>query len=141
MERIGYGTISGFGMRIAAVPLVVFHRQCLGYVSIAGLVGNAVLGSAYVAIILFAAVRIADGLIMFILRIHPISLLGTVRSHGGCVRAACGPPALDRRLALGSLHPRTLFAARARVREHPRSLVQTGAGTPNISRATSLPSL
>ncbi len=70
------------GARIAAVVfLAAFIANALGYVSISGIAGNALLGSAYIAVILFATVRIADGLIMFTLRIRPISLLSMVRHH------------------------------------------------------------
>lgn len=73
-------------MRVAArVALVVFAAaflaDVLGYVSLAYLLGNAVLGSAYIAIVLYAAVRIADGLSMFALRVRPLALLGMVREH------------------------------------------------------------
>ena len=70
------------GARIAGVVfLTAFIANALGYVSIADLLGNAVLRSAYVAVILFATVKIADGLMMFTLRMRPISLLGMVRRH------------------------------------------------------------
>ena len=71
-----------FGARVALVVfLVAFVFSALGYVSLADLLGNALLGSAYLALILYAAVRIADGLIMFSLRVRPLSLLGTVSRH------------------------------------------------------------
>src|SRR5690242_8080173 len=62
------------------------YSNTLGYVSIARLAGDAVLGSAYVAVILYAAVRTADGVILFGLRIRPLSLLGIVRHHRRLVR-------------------------------------------------------
>ncbi len=66
--------------------LATFIANALGYVSIAGLVGNALLGSAYIAVILYAAVRIADGLIMFASRVRPLSLLGMVHRHRSLLR-------------------------------------------------------
>ena len=53
----------------------------LGYVSLANLLGNAVLGSAYLAVILYAVVRIVNGLMTFGLRVWPLILLGMVRRH------------------------------------------------------------
>ena len=61
--------------------VAAFAANALGYVSLATLVGNALLGSAYLAVFLYAAARIADGLIMFALRVRPLSLLGMVREN------------------------------------------------------------
>lgn len=61
--------------------VVAFVANALGYVSLATLVGNALLRSAYLAVILYAATRIADGLIMFALRVRPLNLLGMVREN------------------------------------------------------------
>jgi small-conductance mechanosensitive channel len=70
----------------AAVFIVAFIANALGYVSIATLIGNALLGSAYVAVIFYAALRIADGLIMFALRVRPLSLLEMVNRNRLMVR-------------------------------------------------------
>ncbi len=66
-----------------AVPLfaISFIANALGYVVFAKLLGNAVLRSAYVAIILYTFVRIIDGLIIFALRFRPFSLLGMVQNN------------------------------------------------------------
>jgi small-conductance mechanosensitive channel len=53
----------------------------LGYVRLSNLAGNGVLESSYLAVILYAAVRIADGLVMTALRIRPLKLLGAVQRH------------------------------------------------------------
>lgn len=75
------------GARIAVVVfLAALVANALGYVSIASLVGNALLSSAYLAIILYAAVRIADGLIMFATRVRPLSLLGVINRHRPLLR-------------------------------------------------------
>lgn len=68
--------------RVASVLFAAaFIANALGYVSLANLVGTAVLGSAYIAIIFYAATKIADGLSMFALRVRPLVLLGMVREH------------------------------------------------------------
>ena len=75
------------GVRIAGIIfLAAAISNSLGYVAVADLIGNGVLESAYIAIILFATVRIADGLIMFTLRIRPMSQLGMVRHHRRLMR-------------------------------------------------------
>ena len=75
------------GAHIAVLVFsAAFIANALGYVSIAGLVGNALLESTYLAVILYAAVRIADGLIMFLTRIRPISQLGMVRHYRPLLR-------------------------------------------------------
>ena len=61
--------------------VAAFVASALGYVSLATLVGNALLGGAYLAVFLYAATRIADGLIMFALRVRPLNLLGMVREN------------------------------------------------------------
>jgi potassium efflux system protein len=69
----------------AWVALVVFGvaalANLLGYTGLSYQIGNAMLWSSYLALILYAAVRIADGLIFAALKIRPLSLLGMVRRH------------------------------------------------------------
>lgn len=76
-----WSTVS-FSARVTAVIfLLAAIANALGYVSIASLVGSALLGSAYVAIILYAAIRIADGLIMLASRVRPLTLVRMVNRH------------------------------------------------------------
>ncbi len=135
-ERNWLWTILRIGTRIAGVVfLAAFIANALGYVSIAGLVGNAVLGSAYVAIILFAAVRIADGLIMFILRVHPISLLGMVRSHRRLLRQRVQRTLRWIAAVLWGLYTLELFSLRAPASENIRAALSARleVGALNIS--------
>lgn len=68
--------------RVALVVFVAaFVANALGFVSLGDLLGNAVLGSAYAAILLYAAVKIIDGLFMFAARVRPLSMLGMVNRH------------------------------------------------------------
>ena len=53
----------------------------LGYTKLSSQVGMAMLGSSYLAVILYAAVRVTDGLTLAALRIRPFSLLGMVQRH------------------------------------------------------------
>ncbi len=86
-ERGGLWKSLRLGVRVAlAIFGFTFIASALGYVSLANLVGNATLGSAYVAVILYAAIRIADGLIMFAARVRPLSSLGMVHRHRPLLR-------------------------------------------------------
>lgn len=68
---------------IVAVPIfaVSFLANAFGFVGLARLTGNAVLTSAYAAVILYAFVRIMDGLIIFALRVRPLNMLGMVKNN------------------------------------------------------------
>jgi small-conductance mechanosensitive channel len=81
-ERVvQYAALAAFA--VFAVALVA---NTLGYVSLARIVVTAVLTSAYAGLVLFAVVRIADGLVMFALRVRPLALLGTVRAERRLIR-------------------------------------------------------
>ena len=70
---------------------VAFVVGALGYVNLANLASSAVLRSAYLAIVLYAGIRIVDGLIQTLMQVRPLVLLGIVRRHG---------PMLGRRASL-----------------------------------------
>ncbi len=69
----------------ARIALVVFLAalvaNALGYVNLANLIASAMMRSAYLATILYAGVRIGDGLISIALQVRPLVLLGMVRRH------------------------------------------------------------
>lgn len=110
------------GARIAGIVfLAAVIGNALGYVSIASLVGDALLGSAYLAVILFATVRIADGLIMFTLRIRPISLLGMVQRHRRFLRRRVQRTLRWIAALLWALFTLELFSLRAPVAENIRA--------------------
>ena len=60
---------------------VVLAANVLGYLSLARIIGNATLNSAYIAVVIYAALLIAYSLAMFALRVRPLRLLGMVRTH------------------------------------------------------------
>jgi small-conductance mechanosensitive channel len=64
-----------------ALFVIAFVANAIGSVSLSNLLGNAFLNSAYLAVILYASIRIADGLLMLALRVRPLSLLGMVHQH------------------------------------------------------------
>ena len=69
----------------------VFTGVC-GYMRLARLLGNAVLGSDYAALVLYAGVRVGEGLIAYALRAVPLRDLLIVQRHR---------PLVQRRLTLG----------------------------------------
>jgi potassium efflux system protein len=76
------------GARLALLVFAVaFLGNVFGYVSFANLIGDAMLNSAYLAIILYATTRIADGLLTIVLRKRPLSLLAFVRRYETLIQA------------------------------------------------------
>jgi potassium efflux system protein len=71
-----------------AVCLIVsaLIANLLGYVSLSNLVGNTLLRAAFTAMILYGVIKIADGLLLFTLRVPPLALLGFVRNHRARIR-------------------------------------------------------
>jgi potassium-dependent mechanosensitive channel len=61
--------------------LVASLSTALGFVGLGTLLGHAVLGSAYLAVILYAATRIVEGLIMVVIRTRPVALLQAITKN------------------------------------------------------------
>jgi small-conductance mechanosensitive channel len=75
-------------LHIAFVVLVFAgFVNILGYIKLSILIGNGMLESSYLAVILYAAVRIVDALAISALNIRPLSSLGMVRRHHGLLYA------------------------------------------------------
>ncbi len=76
--------------RFAPVGVAVFGialvANLFGYVSIAYLVGNGLLRSAYLAIFLYTAVQIFASAVAFVLRVRPLSATGAVRNSRALIR-------------------------------------------------------
>jgi potassium efflux system protein len=64
-----------------AVLIFAGFASVFGYVHLGYLVGNGMLESSYLAVIFYAALRIADALLIAALSIPPLSGLGMVRRH------------------------------------------------------------
>ncbi len=60
---------------------VAFILNAIGYISLGQIIGNGLLGSAYIALIIYAVVRIIQSLLTFAVRVYPFSLLGMVKTH------------------------------------------------------------
>jgi potassium efflux system protein len=61
--------------------------DALGYVSLSKLLGHALLQSAYMALSLYAVVRIIDGLCLSALSVPPLARLGLVQRHKELLRS------------------------------------------------------
>jgi small-conductance mechanosensitive channel len=76
------GKAIGISCRVAlGWCALAFVTDALGYVSLSKLLGHAILQSAYMALILYAVVRIADGLLLSAMSIPPLARLGLVKRH------------------------------------------------------------
>lgn len=64
-----------------AIFAIAFIANIFGFVSLARIIGNGVLGSIYVALIFYAAIKIAESLLIFAVRVRPLSSLGIIKSH------------------------------------------------------------
>jgi potassium-dependent mechanosensitive channel len=69
------------GWAALALALASVAANVLGHVGLANLLGSALLSTAYVAIMLYALVEIADGLFVMALHLPPFTLLGAVQRH------------------------------------------------------------
>ena len=73
--------------RLALVLLAAaFVANGLGYTRLSALLGGGLLRSSYLLVLLYAAVRILDGLLLGALKLRPFSALGMVRHHGPLLR-------------------------------------------------------
>ncbi len=64
-----------------AIFAIAFVANVFGFVSLARIIGNGVLGSIYIALIFYAIVKIIESLLIFAVRVRPLSSLGIVKSH------------------------------------------------------------
>ena len=62
--------------------LVALVADIVGNVSLARLIGSGVLSSGYLAMVLIAGRRLAEGLVTFTLRVRPLIRLRMVANHG-----------------------------------------------------------
>jgi small-conductance mechanosensitive channel len=76
-KNISLGT--RFALALFAVTIIA---DAVGYVGLGKFIGHASLSCAYLALILYAAVQILDGLIHIFLSVRPLAELGMVNRHG-----------------------------------------------------------
>ncbi len=69
-------------IQIFAISLVTAAvANILGYVALANLITNGLLGAAYLGIIFYGILKIIDGLLVMLLQLRPFSLIRSVRLH------------------------------------------------------------
>src|SRR5262249_30711685 len=92
-DATGRRTVIRGAARVVVVMLVAaFLAGAAGYMGLARLLGVGVLGSSYVALVLYASVRILEGLVRCALRVRALAWLNLVGHHR---------PLLQRRATLG----------------------------------------
>ncbi len=64
-----------------AIFAIAFLANIFGFVSLARIIGNGVLGSIYIALIFYAAFKIIESLLVFAVRVRPLSSLGIIKSN------------------------------------------------------------
>ena len=83
-RRVGRHRI-GAGLA-CAVFTAAAAANATGYTALGYLLGNAMLGAGYFGVVLYAVVRILDGLVIVALQIRPLNLLGMVQRHEALLR-------------------------------------------------------
>jgi small-conductance mechanosensitive channel len=78
-------------LRVAAMLALVLCAaaaiaNAFGFVALANLLGNAVLGSMYVGLVLYTAVQILDALAVIAMRVRPLTQLRMVQTHRALLR-------------------------------------------------------
>jgi len=73
-----WGQLSALGVAVVA--------GALGYMRLARLLGSEVLASSYAALVLYAGVRVGDGLVAYVLRAWPARHLFMVQHHGALLQ-------------------------------------------------------
>lgn len=72
-----------FALRITLILMTASAvANIIGFVSLSRLLGDGVLSSAYIAIMLDATVRVIQALLAVLFQVRPISTFGVVRRHG-----------------------------------------------------------
>src|SRR5215471_12693137 len=82
---------TGQGVRVASILVLPFFAaafllNAFGYVNLARLIGDAVLRSAYVAVIFYAVVRILDGLVALLLKTRRLNRLKMVSEYAATIQ-------------------------------------------------------
>ena len=74
------------GILALILAAAAFIANATGYVTLANLLGNAILSSAYFALILYALIELVDSLVMIAFRLRPFRMLRITATHGALLR-------------------------------------------------------
>jgi potassium-dependent mechanosensitive channel len=69
-----------------SVAVLAFTGNILGYVTLANLLGNSLLSSTYLALVLYAVIEVLDGLVIIALRLSPLRFFSIVGRHRTLLR-------------------------------------------------------
>lgn len=75
------GITKKIGIFVVLPFTFAFMSNALGYVSLAGIIGRAIVTGAVLALVFYALMRVFDSLLNFVFRISPFSRLMMVKSH------------------------------------------------------------
>ena len=79
-NRQARAPIAAMKLELAAFA-AAFFSNAIGCVDLGNLAGNTALGGAYLAVVLYAAIRILDGIVIGALSVGPLSTLAAVHGH------------------------------------------------------------
>jgi small-conductance mechanosensitive channel len=81
------GRASRLAVKLAVAAFCAsFLADLFGFMSLARLIGDTYLSAAYLALVLYASIRIADGLVMFTMHVRPLRLIVAVHNHRDALR-------------------------------------------------------
>jgi potassium-dependent mechanosensitive channel len=90
IQNTSFGRLSNI-VKIAAILALImaaaaFVANATGYLTLASLLGNALLGSGYFALILYALVELIDSLVMIAFSLRPFRMFRIISKHGALLR-------------------------------------------------------
>jgi potassium-dependent mechanosensitive channel len=89
-QNTSFGRLSKIVKVAASLALVMaataFIANAAGYLTLASLLGNTLLSSAYFALILYAVVELVDSLVVIAFSLQPFRMLGIIAKHGALLR-------------------------------------------------------
>jgi small-conductance mechanosensitive channel len=81
-REAAFGQTLRVSLKLAAgLFTAVVFANVLGYGRLSSFIGNAVLSAAYLALLLYAVIRLADALVRVIFAVSPLARLGMVQRH------------------------------------------------------------
>ena len=90
IQNTSFGRLSMIIKVAASLALIMaaaaFIANATGYVTLASLLGNALLSSGYFALILYAIVELIDSLVMIAFSLRPLRMLRIIATHGALLR-------------------------------------------------------
>ena len=123
-ERARFWKVVAVGAKAALAAFVfALAASALGFVPLAAVVAEAVLGSAYFAVILLALLRILDGLTLIVLRLPFAARFAFVRRHRSAIRRGIRNVLRLGAAALWVLSALELAAVRAPLLERVRAFL------------------